>query len=127
MSEKGVREADLLLMENRINKEQQQARHWQSNVIQRAVDKVDEISTENKLINNSMMNMSKEFSKLESKVDDWFQKLEDKFDKFIESADNRYADKQTVSSVLWVVRIIWTVVITTLTWAILKITGFIWK
>lgn len=125
--EKEITKSDLLESENRINKEQQQARHSQNSNIQLALSKADEALNENKLLNHSLQTMNKNFEKLDSKLDDALQKIEDKIDKFIESCDKKYADKQTVSSLLWVVRIIGGAVITAFTWAILKIMWIIWN
>jgi hypothetical protein len=69
MSKEGVTKADLLEMENRINKEQTNARHQQNNSIQNALLKADEAINENKLLNKTMENMNDKIRKIDEKVD----------------------------------------------------------
>jgi hypothetical protein len=69
MSKEGVTKSDLLEMENRINKEQTQARHQQNNSIQNALLKADEAINENKLLNKTMENMNDKIRKIDEKVD----------------------------------------------------------
>lgn len=66
MTKGEVTKADLLETENRINKEQQQARHWQNNSIQLALNKVDEASTDVKLLKQWLKNMEHKIEELKA-------------------------------------------------------------
>lgn len=66
MTKGEVTKADLLETENRINKEQQQARHWQNNSIQLALNKADEASTDVKLLKQWLKNMEHKIEELKA-------------------------------------------------------------
>lgn len=66
MTKGEVTKADLLETVNIINKEQQQARHWQNNSIQLALNKADEASTDVKLLKQWLKNMEHKIEELKA-------------------------------------------------------------
>ena len=117
---KQISKADLLELENRINKEQQEARHGQNTQIQNALIKVDEALTENKLTNKSVEIMNKEIKELKTETKEWFDKISEELKEFIKSADSKYATKNEINSISKIIWTIGTIIITAIVWAILK-------
>lgn len=73
--EKEITKADLLESENRINKEQQQARHSQNSNIQMALNKSDEAITQGKLLKQWLQNMEKKIEEVKQEMKEWFQEI----------------------------------------------------
>lgn len=131
MNAKTITKSDLLESENRINKEQQEARHQQNSSIQSALIKADEALNENKILNKSVDLMSKEikelkdsqkewFIELKNSQKEWFENISKELKDYIISADNKYATKSEINTISKIIWTIWTIIITAIVWAILK-------
>lgn len=81
---------DLLKLENKINKEQQDARHQQNNSIQIIWWEVDNIKTSNTLLTQTVNIMKEDIKEIKSTIKDWFEKITHQF----EILDGKYATKE---------------------------------
>lgn len=126
-----ITKSDLLEMENRINKEQQTARHSQANNIQKAMFMADEAKTENKLLNKSIENMNDNIKKIEEKVEWIGEKIDELFDDFKQELKTSYTplsehkhNSERIGRIekvmYWIAGIIWTGIVTALLSLILK-------
>lgn len=125
MSKEGVTKSDLLEMENRINKEQTQARHQQNNSIQNALLKADEAINENKLLNKTMENMNDKIRKIDEKVDwiwemmrEWFKDLKHELKTWYTPISEHKHNSDRIGRIekvmYWIAWIIWTAIVTAL-------------
>lgn len=115
---------DLLKMKVDIWLEQQQARHQQNNIIQNTIRELDEVKTQNTLLNQSVWNMQEWIKEIKTIVKEWFKEVWEKF----ESMPNKFITKEeytqhknrisVIEKVLWS---IWFLVISWFIWWILKL------
>lgn len=118
-----ITKADLLETENRINREQTEARHSQNNLIQKALLVWDEAKTENKILNKTIENMNNNFQKLDKKVEWISDKIDELFKDFKKELKENYtpisehkhnSDRiwKIEKVIYWVAGVVWTCVIT---------------
>lgn len=91
-----ITKADLLETENRINKEQQEARHWQNSSIQLALSKADENKTENKLLKQSLWTMNTEIKETKDEIKEFKKESKENFNEIkeiLKSLENKFVSK----------------------------------